>query len=75
MGKDTPSSLQKRNLKGLLQLTLPKTIRKIIRIKNDICLEFELEVPWQASFSEHSCSGWCHWFGRLCDLSLEEIGH
>lgn len=48
MGKDTPSDIQKRNLKGFVQLMLSQTVFKAIGIKGD-ALKSESEIPQQAS--------------------------
>lgn len=48
MGKDTPSDMQKRNLKGFVQLMLSQTVFKAVGIKRD-ALKSESEMPQQAS--------------------------
>lgn len=48
MGKDTPSDIQKRNLRGFVQLMLSQTVFKAVGIKGD-ALKSESEMPQQAS--------------------------
>lgn len=44
MGKDTPSDMQKRNLKGFLQRMLSQTVFKAVGLKRD-ALKSESECP------------------------------